>query len=429
MKPSNGWITRRFDQFAAVLSGATPSTTTSSYWGGSIVWVTPADLSKLKTPYLDDSAKRVSGQGLKACSASLLPARSIVISSRAPIGYVAIPVVDFCTNQGCKSLALRSGFDPEFVYYNIVFNIEKLKQLGEGTTFAEISKKAISTIALDFPEDKVEQSKIAEILSTTDRAIEQTDALIIKHQRIKAGLMQDLLTRGIDEQGNLRSEETHEFSDSPLGRVPAEWGCEPLGEHAIVKARLGWKGLMAHEYLEEGCIFLSTPNLKGPQIDFSNVDYISRWRFDESKEIQLRRGDVLIVKDGSTLGIVNLVKFLPGPATVNGSIAVVRPKSTLQSEFLFQYVRGESFQELVDSRKSGLGVPHLFQADLRNFLIPLPGKEEQKKIAAALAAEDEILEGLQIDLSKQQLLKAALMQDLVTGKKRVTSLLDPAEAA
>ena len=77
--------------------------------------------------------------------------------------------------------------------------------------------------------EQTEQSKIAEILSTVDQAIDQTEALIAKQQRIKTGLMQDLLTRGIDENGNLRSEETHEFKDSPLGRIPVEWEVKTIG--------------------------------------------------------------------------------------------------------------------------------------------------------------------------------------------------------
>jgi len=111
---------------------------------------------------------------------------------------------------------LKSAFHSEFSYYNVLFNIEKVKRLGEGTTFAEISKTALSTIELLFPRSLLEQGKIAEILSTVDRAIEQTEALIAKQMRIKAGLMHDLLTRGIDEHGNLRSQRTHKFKDSPL---------------------------------------------------------------------------------------------------------------------------------------------------------------------------------------------------------------------
>jgi type I restriction enzyme S subunit len=199
---------------------STPSTSVQSFWGGDIVWITPYDLSRLRTPYLRESSKRITEKGLSGCSAHLLSAGNVVMSSRAPIGYVALPTVPFCTNQGCKSIDLKNVFHPEFVYYNILFNIDKVKRLGEGTTFAEISKSALSGVELPFPINLAEQTKIAEILSTVDRAIEQTEALIAKQQRIKTGLMQDLLTRGIDEPGNLRSESTHEFKDSPLGRLP-----------------------------------------------------------------------------------------------------------------------------------------------------------------------------------------------------------------
>ena len=84
-------------------------------------------------------------------------------------------------------------------------------------------------VTVEFPTDIREQSMIVRVLSTVDRAIEQTETLIAKYQRIKTGLMQDLLTRGIDEHGNLRSEQTHEFKDSPLGRIPVEWGCDVIG--------------------------------------------------------------------------------------------------------------------------------------------------------------------------------------------------------
>ena len=91
------------------------------------------------------------------------------------------------------------------------------------------------------PTSKPEQTKIAEILSTVDRAIEQTEALIAKQQRIKTGLMQDLLTRGIDEHGNLRSEQTHKFKDSPLGRIPVEWDAKELGTVAFVTKLAGFE--------------------------------------------------------------------------------------------------------------------------------------------------------------------------------------------
>ena len=127
MKAIDGWETKRFDEFGTIFSGSTPSTSIRSFWDGEIVWITPYDLSRLNTPYLSDSSKRITEKGLSGCSAHLLPAGSVVLSSRAPIGYVALPTVPFCTNQGCKTIKLKNGFHSEFVYYNVLFNIEKLK--------------------------------------------------------------------------------------------------------------------------------------------------------------------------------------------------------------------------------------------------------------------------------------------------------------
>ena len=146
-----GWERKRFDEIGTIFSGSTPSTSIRAFWDGEIVWVTPNDLSKLNTPYLHDSAKRITEKGLNGCSAHLLPPHSLVLSSRAPIGYVALPTVQFCTNQGCKTIKLKSTFHPEFTYYNVLLNIHEIKNLGEGTTFAEISKTALSTVELSFP--------------------------------------------------------------------------------------------------------------------------------------------------------------------------------------------------------------------------------------------------------------------------------------
>ena len=121
-----GWEEKRFDQFGTIFSGSTPSTSVAAFWDGQIVWITPADLSSLTTHYLHDSDKRITEKGLNGCSTHLLPVGSVVMSSRAPIGYVALPTVPFCTNQGCKTIKLKNGFDSEFAYYNILFNIDKV---------------------------------------------------------------------------------------------------------------------------------------------------------------------------------------------------------------------------------------------------------------------------------------------------------------
>jgi type I restriction enzyme, S subunit len=194
----------------------------------------------------------------------------------------------------------------------------------------------------------------------------------------------------------------------------ARWPEVRLGDHARVKARLGWKGLKAEEYVLDGPIFLAAPNLRGGRIDFDHVDHLTQWRYDESPEIQLAIGDVLLVKDGSTLGMSAFVRELPAPTTVNGSIAVIRSANSLVSGFLFYSINGQRFQRLIWLKRAGLGVPHLFQADLREFQIPLPPPAEQNRIAEILSTLDETIRQTEALIAKYQQIKAGLMQDLFT---------------
>jgi type I restriction enzyme S subunit len=192
------------------------------------------------------------------------------------------------------------------------------------------------------------------------------------------------------------------------------WPVVNLGEHATVRARIGWKGLQASEYQDKGYIFLATPNIKGPHIDFRNVNFISKRRYIESPELMLQAGDVLLVKDGSTLGISNIVRSLPGPATVNGSIAVLRCSEGLCPAFLHQLTKATAFQKLINDKKSGLGVPHLFQADLKEFEVPLPSLPEQHRIAEILDTLDEAIRKTEQIIAKLQQMKQGLLHDLLT---------------
>jgi type I restriction enzyme S subunit len=181
-----------------------------------------------------------------------------------------------------------------------------------------------------------------------------------------------------------------------------------LDRVATVNARIGWKALTASEYQDEGYAFLSTPNIKGRSIDFENVNYISEFRYRESPELMLQRGDVLLAKDGNTLGIVNIVGDLPRPATVNGSIAVLRPTS-VEPRFLRYWLESEITQARIAGLKDGMGVPHLFQRDINRLPVSLPDFAEQSRIADLLdeqvAAIDEIAarRARQIDLVAESL--------------------------
>lgn len=171
-----------------------------------------------------------------------------------------------------------------------------------------------------------------------------------------------------------------------LASLPPHWGITRLDRIASVKARIGWKALTAAEYQEEGYAFLATPNIKTRTIDYANVNYISQFRYHESPELKLREGDVLLAKDGNTLGIVNIAQDIPCEATVNGSIAVIRT-SSMEPRFLRYVIASTPIQSHINSVKDGMGVPHLFQRDIKRFPLPEPPEAEQRRIADFLDAE------------------------------------------
>jgi type I restriction enzyme S subunit len=208
-----------------------------------------------------------------------------------------------------------------------------------------------------------------------------------------------------------------------LGEVPENWKAGKLWDVASVKARLGWRGLKASEYVDDGYIFLSTPNIKPKIIDFENIYHITAERYFESPEIILQEGDVLIAKDGSTLGITNVVRNLPAPATVNSSIAVIRPKKILDGIFLYYFLLSDYIQFIIQLKKDGMGVPHLFQYDLRKFSVLIPTTKEQQAISAFLDCETAKIDIL--IAKKERLIKLLQEKRVALISHAVTKGLDP----
>lgn len=179
-----------------------------------------------------------------------------------------------------------------------------------------------------------------------------------------------------------------------LAAIPSAWTLSRLGFESWVRARLGWKGLKAEEYVDEGFAMLATPNIKNAKIDFVGANRITRARYEESPEIKLRQGDVLLAKDGSTLGTVNFVRKLEREATVNSSIAVVTPHERTNGAFLHYYFQADYVVANIAALKGGMGVPHLFQSDLIKFPLALPSLPEQEAIAAVLDRETAKIDAL-----------------------------------
>lgn len=167
------WITCKLSDLGMIVGGATPSTKQmQNYENGNISWITPKDLSSFKDRYIDRGERNITELGLKSCSTQLIPKNSVLFSSRAPIGYIAIANKELCTNQGFKSIVPNENIDYLFLYYLLKYNKSNIENLGSGTTFKEISATVMKNFEVKIPKSKNEQRKIALILDLIDNKIE-----------------------------------------------------------------------------------------------------------------------------------------------------------------------------------------------------------------------------------------------------------------
>lgn len=171
------WKECTLAELGEIVGGATPSTKDESNYGGDIAWITPKDLSILKGRYITHGERNITEKGLKSCSTQMMPENTVLFSSRAPIGYVAIAKNPVCTNQGFKSIVANADNDPMFLYYLLKYNKDAIEAMGSGTTFKEVSGSTMRGVSVRVPASKVEQQRIAFVLSALDSKIENNDKI------------------------------------------------------------------------------------------------------------------------------------------------------------------------------------------------------------------------------------------------------------
>lgn len=170
------WVECKLSDIGTIVGGATPSTKiVENYEGGTIPWITPKDLSTFSERYIEKGERNITDLGLKSCSTQLLPKNTVLFSSRAPIGYIAIAANELCTNQGFKSVIPNEETDHLFLYYLLKYNKEKIDGMGSGTTFKEVSGNVMKNVSVRIPSSREVQKKIASILGSIDDKIEKNE--------------------------------------------------------------------------------------------------------------------------------------------------------------------------------------------------------------------------------------------------------------
>lgn len=262
----------------------------------------------------------------------------------------------------------------------------------------------IRRFLIPLPATRAEQEAIATALGDTNALIESLEQLLGKKRRIKQGAMQELLT------GKKR-----------LPGFTGEWEVKRLRTTAVLKARIGWQGLTTAEYRESGEYYLVTgTEFEEGRIDWSRCHYVDESRYRQDKFIQLKKHDVLVTKDGS-IGKIALVAELPGPATLNSGVFVIRPVGeAFHAQFFYYLLCSKVFEDFLAQLSAGSTISHLYQKDFIGFSYRTPATvKEQVAIADLLSDLDAELAALEAKVVKARELKQGMMQELLTGRIRL----------
>ena len=403
-------------------SGTTPTSSNQDFYDGDINWIQSGDL--YKTVVVDTVEKKLTEKALKSFSALHIYQAPFIIMAMygASVGNTAFSKIDACCNQACCCIKNNEFFNLKFMFYWLDF--AQIDFLGRaiGGTQPNISQDKIKNQYIVKPSLE-EQQQIADYLDTQCSEIDATAEDIQKEisllEDYKKSVITEAVTKGLNTDAEMK-----DSGIEWIGQIPKHWKVVRLEFLSWVRARLGWKGLKADEYVDEGYPFLSAFNIQDSKIKWEPLNFITKERFDESPEIMVACGDVLLLKDGAGVGKCARIDSLPkGDSTVNSSLAVITCFDNLNYRYLYYSFNSSFFSNLINLKLNGMGVPHLTQEELRKFIVLLPCVKEQQQIADFLDTKCSEIDAIIADKKRQRDIlaeyKKSLIYECVTGKKEV----------
>ena len=395
----------KLEEACEIISGGTPSTLNNDYWNGDIAWATPTDITNLNGQIIITKTKRkITKKGLQSSSAAILPKGSVLVTTRATIGYCAINRIPIATNQGFKSLICKKGIHNYFVYYLINFLRPKLESLAGGSTFKEISKNSIRLLKILIPPHN-EQIKISEILKSIDYSLQKQKKILLKFEKLKQGLFQQLLSKGIGHT---------EFKETTLGRIPKEWEVGKIEDVTEVVRGASPRPARDPRYFGGEIPWINVGDLtKDANIYLNSVP---RYLTNEGKERSryIPKDTLLLTNSGNTLGIPKITEIA---GCINDGIVAFLNINYNLKKFLYYFLFSITMK--LRNIKQGAAQPNLNTQIIKDIIFPLPKVNEMKRITDIFEAVDSQII-IEIKIKKVlELLKKGIMQQLLTGKIRV----------
>lgn len=309
------------------------------------------------------------------------------------------------------------------LYYCILKDINIINTkyfLGSG--LRHLQKGDFKKHKILIPTDLKEQSFIVDVLTTIDNVIEKKKQIITKYERIKTGLMQALFTYGIDEEGNIRNDESHEFKDSPLGRIPVEWEVQELQTLVEPDSPIVYGILMPGYGYPDGIPVIKVKDIIDEKVTTEGLLLTSPQIALAYERSKLAPGDLLFTIRG-TVGRCAFVPESLNGANITQDTARIRIRG-INSKFIRYYFKMPLSESYIKLHTIGLAVKGINLRDLRKLLVVVPSKQESDTIAFRMEAIEKVIESQFQDLYKLRAIKIGLMQELITGKVRVNALLN-----
>lgn len=418
--PEN-WVLTEINKIARVVSGGTPSTKVAGGFakpGSGIPWITPADLSGWQSTEISRGARDLTEEGISSCSAQIIPEGSILFSSRAPIGYVAIAANPVSTSQGFKSLVLKSGVDSLYAYYYMRSIKDLANSVGTGTTFKEISGKAMGTLPFVLA-PHAEQLEIGRKLNLLlegqarlKKRLERVRALI---KSLIASVLVSAANGSLTEEwrkvnhsfqeepkdtlqriasahtlfGGLRdgnaSQPTEDAHDLKRSDIPPSWEIALLKEICEPGRPITYGILMPGPEQEDGVPYIRVADFPGNVIRLEGIRKTTREIDEKYRRSKVRAGDIIISIRGSVGRLIAIPPELDG-ANITQDTARISVESSLCGEFVRYMLLADQAQSRIKRAVRGAAIKGVNIGDIRATQIPFPPLEEQREIASRVSA-------------------------------------------
>lgn len=385
------WTTYRINDIAKVIGGGTPKTNVSEYWNGDIPWITPKDLTTINTIFISRGERNITKTGLEKSSAQLLPKGTVLLTSRAPIGSVAIASNELATNQGFKSLICNEKLAYNvFIYYWLLSNKEYLNSIGTGTTFAEISGSVVKDIEISLPLLS-EQKAITEVLKSLDDKID----LLHRQNKTLEAMVETLFRQWFIEEAEDDWEEVEllQFGNVICGKTPSK---------------------KVSEYFGNDIPFIKIPDMHQQVHVIYTADNLSLKGEQSQSNKTLPVGAICV----SCIATVGLVALTSKPSQTNQQINSIIPKKNYYRYFLYLLMKN-SYDILQSMASGGTATLNLNTGDFSRLKVIMPPLEVLTEFHNQVAPLFE-----KILFNQKQILLLAeyrdtLLPKLISGEVRV----------